>query len=370
MLNNFIDTLRLPFRKERAFVVSLYKILGFYPHKTEIYHVALTHKSQAYRNGKGHGVNNERLEFLGDAILEAVVSDIVYHRYGRKREGFLTNTRSKIVQRSSLNRLAAELHIDELVQCASQSTSHNSYLAGNAFEALMGAVYLDRGYDYCKWFVEQRIIGRLLNIDNVAQKEVNFKSKLLEWSQKNRMNLVYEAENGEAAEGNSPTFTSRVLIEGILVGDGTGYSKKESHQQAAKNALVKLRRDQKLLQQIYGEKEKRTAMEAPEMCAVPDVVENEDMNDATQATPQQGETQKPRRRAHGRSRRAPEKEREEKCDVKPAEKTKTKDGEDAEKKPVRSHRRKPSKVTAPDAEAKNKAREDIIAAAEQAAFEQ
>ena len=288
MIINIIDRVKYSFRKEKELLSALHDILGFYPHNLEIYRIALAHKSQAYRNTSGRPLNNERLEFLGDAILEAVVSDIVFHRFERKREGFLTSTRSKIVQRASLNRLAREIGLERLIKTTAGNKSHNCYIGGNAFEALIGAVYLDRGYSFCKWFIEKRIVGRLFNLDDVAREEVNFKSKLLEWTQKNRITSEYKMEETEDAGSNSPVFTSIVTIEGIVAGKGTGYSKKESHQQAAKEALVKLRREPKFLDSIFRAKEKRTAMEAVEICALPKIEELEE------------EVAKPKKRRSGR----------------------------------------------------------------------
>ena len=148
MLNsNIIDRIRLPFRKEKELFSSLKDILGFYPHNINLYKQALLHKSMGRRNEKGRPLNNERLEFLGDAVLSAVVGDIVFRHFEGKREGFLTNTRSKLVSRNTLGKLAQEMGIDQLVKSSDHSTSHNSYKNGNAFEALVGAIYLDRGYD-------------------------------------------------------------------------------------------------------------------------------------------------------------------------------------------------------------------------------
>lgn len=113
MLNNIIDRIKLPFRKEKELYSSLYAILGFYPHDISYYKLALMHKSVMKRNAKGKPVNNERLEFLGDAILDAIVGDIVYRHFPGKREGFLTNTRSKLVQRDTLNKLANEMGISK-----------------------------------------------------------------------------------------------------------------------------------------------------------------------------------------------------------------------------------------------------------------
>ena len=275
MVVNLIDRVKHSFSKDKKLSSALYGILGFYPHNLEFYRAALAHKSQSYRNRAGKPVNNERLEYLGDAILEAVVSDIVYHRYPRKREGFLTSTRSKIVQRSSLNKLSADLGLDRLIKTTAQPGPRSNNIGGNAFEALMGAVYLDRGYHHCQWFIEKRIIGRLLDIDGVANKEVNFKSKLLEWTQKNRILAEYKLEEKADENNGTQLFHSSVVLEGIVAGTGEGHSKKESQQIAAKEALTKLRREPKFLDSIYRAKEKRTAMEADEVCVVPRIDEIE-----------------------------------------------------------------------------------------------
>ena len=146
-LNNIIDRIKLPFRKEKELFSALFAILGFYPHNIEYYKQALMHKSIRKRNDKGKPLNNERLEFLGDAILDAVVGDVVYRHYEGKREGFLTNTRSKLVSRDTLGKVASEMGLGGLLLSAGHSTSHNSYVEGNALEALVGAIYLDRGYE-------------------------------------------------------------------------------------------------------------------------------------------------------------------------------------------------------------------------------
>jgi len=195
-------------------------------------------------------LNNERLEFLGDAILGAVVGEIVYHHFPRKREGFLTNTRSKIVQREMLGKLAAEIGLDKLIRSNDHNQTHNSYLAGNAFEALIGAIYLDRGYGHCKSFVKKKILSRLIDIDKVAYKEVNFKSKLLEWCQKHKVELEYVLLAETKGEDGSPLFNTKVLIDGKECGRGKGYSKKESHQKASKNALHRLKNDHRLHEEL------------------------------------------------------------------------------------------------------------------------
>ena len=269
MLNNIIDRIKLPFRKEKELYSSLYAILGFYPRNISYYKLALMHKSIMRRNAKGKPVNNERLEFLGDAILDAIVGDIVYQHFPGKREGFLTNTRSKLVQRDTLNKLANELGISKLILSNGRSSSHNSYMGGNAFEALVGAVYLDRGYDACMNFMQHRILTQMINIDKVAYKEVNFKSKLIEWSQKNRVKLDFEIlEQGKDKNG-SPIFNYKVVIEGIDGCDGVGYSKKESQQLACKLMLEQLRKKRQFIDAVFAAKANRTKMEEEPVENVP-----------------------------------------------------------------------------------------------------
>ena len=274
-MKNIFDRARLFFCKDKEFRSALYQIMGFCPHSIDLYRTAFAHKSHEYRSKKtgNKPLNNERLEFLGDAVLETVVSHIVYRQYPNKREGFLTNTRSKIVSRESLGKLAKELGIDRLIQSQTHGRTHNSYLEGNSFEALMGAIYLDRGFRYAFQFIEKRIIGAVLDLDTVANKEVNFKSKLLEWKQKNRIHLDFVDSSGNNSNSTSPSFHTTVVIEGIPAGEGKGFSKKESHQAAAKDALTQMRRDADFLDAMFRAKEKRTAMGAEEFFALPHISE-------------------------------------------------------------------------------------------------
>ncbi len=245
-IGDLLDAIRLPFRKDREAYRSFYSMLGFYPRHIKYYYQALMHKSMTQNVSGSSMLNNERLEFLGDAILDAVVGDIVYRHFPGKREGFLTNARSKVVKRETLGNLAVQIGLDRHIQSQGRNLSHNSYIAGNAFEALVGAVYLDRGYECCKRFVEKRILQHLLDIDEVAYKEVNFKSKLLEWSQKHKLTVNFELLSEGRDEAGSPVFRTCVKINGIECGRGTGFSKKESHQVASRSALNHIRKDKKL----------------------------------------------------------------------------------------------------------------------------
>ena len=269
-LSTIIDRIKLPFRKEKELFSSLYDILGFYPHNIEYYKQALMHKSIRKRNEKGKPLNNERLEFLGDAILDATVGYIVYRHYEGKREGFLTNTRSKLVSRETLGKIANEMGLGSLLLSASHSTSHNSYVEGNAFEALVGAIYLDRGYDACLEFFEKRVLGKYVDLDKVAFKEVNFKSKLLEWSQKNRVKMEYRMLKQNKDENGNPYFSFQVILEGIAGEQGKGFSKKEAQQEASKDTLQRLKREPQFVDAIFAAKTERTKMEETPAMAVPD----------------------------------------------------------------------------------------------------
>ena len=260
IFQDIINYIKLPFRKEKELYSSLAQIIGFYPRNIQYYKQALMHKSIG-RKEKGRPVNNERLEFLGDAVLDAVVGHIVYSHFPGKREGFLTNTRSKLVSRETLGRLAKEMGVLDLVLSNGRNSSHNSYMGGNAFEALVGAIYLDRGFDACMRFMEKKILKEVINIDKVAYKEVNFKSKLIEWGQKNRVKLEFGLISQEKDDNGSPKFAYEVVLEGIKGEKGEGYSKKEAQQMASKLTLQRLRKEPQFIDAIFAAKTERTKME-------------------------------------------------------------------------------------------------------------
>ena len=260
IFQDIINYIKLPFRKEKELYSSLAQITGFYPRNIQYYKQALMHKSIG-RKEKGRPVNNERLEFLGDAVLDAVVGHIVYSHFPGKREGFLTNTRSKLVSRETLGRLAKEMGVLDLVLSNGRNSSHNSYMGGNAFEALVGAIYLDRGFDACMRFMEKKILKEVINIDKVAYKEVNFKSKLIEWGQKNRVKLEFGLISQEKDDNGSPKFAYEVVLEGIKGEKGEGYSKKEAQQMASKLTLQRLRKEPQFIDAIFAAKTERTKME-------------------------------------------------------------------------------------------------------------
>lgn len=246
--------------KNKEPYLSLYNILGFYPDNLELYEQAFIHRSLSITQ-LGKRENNERLEFLGDAVLDAIIADIVFKHFPNKKEGFLTNTRSKIVQRESLNQIALELGIDKKVTSMPYATMHHKYMYGNALEALIGAIYLDQGYIRCCRFVEERIINKYISLDKLASREVNFKSRLLEWGQKTKLHIEFDLiETFTDGDGN-PVFQTSVSLEGTPLGIGIGCTKKESQQLAAKNVIRRIHKDKYIKQLIEELKQRQTAEE-------------------------------------------------------------------------------------------------------------
>lgn len=251
----------IPHRGKEPYL-SFYKILGFYPDRIDLYNEAVTHRSSPIRTSNGKWVNNERLEFLGDAILDAIVADILYKEFRNKKEGFLTSMRSRIVQRDTLNKLAVELGLDKLIVSSTRNLAHNTNIYGDALEALIGAIYLDQGYRVAKKFVFETLIKQHLSIEEVVKSEVDFKSRLIEWGQKNKIDVNFNVIESSYDEQNNPVFVSGVSVGNMEIGTGVGYSKKESHQMAAKQAIQRIRED-KALQQTILDNAKKASVEKP-----------------------------------------------------------------------------------------------------------
>ncbi len=254
---NLYDNIRLLFRKDKEPYLQLRKILGFYPGNIKLYKTAMRHKS--LNNRGGSHINNERLEFLGDAVLGCVVADILYKKYPTRQEGFLTTLRSKLVRRDMLNKLAVTIGLDQLVDFSGRRTSaHNSYMNGNAFEAFVGALYLDKGYRMTETFIRDVVFKRHVNIEEVAKTEENYKSKLIEWCQKHQLEVKYEIINEKVLDDNNTiVFTTRVTIEDVYCGTGEGYSKKESHQDASRQAFRHIKRNKNFAAQIIDKRKIR-----------------------------------------------------------------------------------------------------------------
>ena len=223
-----------------------YDMLGFCPNDIELFKQACRHRS--VRRDARQKNDNERLEFLGDAVLGVVVSDILFNKYDDKNEGFLSKTRSKIVQRETLNQVAVKLGLDKIVEVTVQSQSHNNNTYGNALEALVGAIYLDQGFEECCKIVEERIIRKYIDIDKLSQQEVNFKSRLIEWCQHHRIDYRFDIDDISSDEFKNPIFHARIFVAEQCLGQGRGYTKKEAQQVASQEALRYIHKHKNCLQ--------------------------------------------------------------------------------------------------------------------------
>lgn len=225
----------------RKYVKTLKNLLGFVPGNLSLYRLAFRHKSVAQAVKKGVKNSNERLEFLGDAVLGSVVAEVLFKMYPYQDEGFLTELRSKIVSRNNLNQLARKLGLEGLIQYDSRmlNSSRQGSLLGDAFEALVGAVYLDKGYDFTKSFLINRIIKAHIDIHTLEQTETNFKSKLIEWCQRHGKDVLFELALNQDGESNK-LFTIQVNIDGEIMGLGKEFSKKNAEKLAAEKACEAL----------------------------------------------------------------------------------------------------------------------------------
>ena len=210
---------------------TLKEVLGFYPKNPALYDQAFTHKSIINEDDSTDKVSNERLEFLGDAILGAIVAEYFFVKYPFEDEGFLTKVRSKLVSRNFLNQLSVDIGLDTFLE-TSPNTSRSRSIFGDAFEALIGAIYLDKGYESCKKFVVEKVIRNYIDVEQLIQTETNFKSKIIEWTQSRKLNYEFKTTAIESAK--SRYFNSELSIDGELVAKGEGNSKKRAEQAAAK----------------------------------------------------------------------------------------------------------------------------------------
>ncbi len=206
----------------------------------DLYMSALTHRSLNNQKPNGTKRNNERLEYLGDAILSAVIADYLYNRYPHCKEGFLTQMRSKLVNRENLNRIALEMGLDRLVVLNKNGIPTKKYIFGNALEALIGAIYIDRGFKRAKKFVIKQFIRVQADLDNLACSEWDYKSRIIQWGQKNRQEISFESFEMEKADKPEPLFVATIHIMDRLAGEGYGNTKKEAQQLAARQALDNL----------------------------------------------------------------------------------------------------------------------------------
>lgn len=227
-------------KESKEFNSFFRNILGYTPRHTELYHVAFTHRSSS-ASQNGHRINNERLEYLGDAVLSTVVADFLYRKYPYQGEGFLTELRSKIVSRASLNKLAQKIGLLELIDYQRDSGGGFKSIGGNAFEALIGAMYIEKGYMFTRKVLVDKVLCTYLDVDAMATTDWNFKSKLIDWGQKNRKKISFEVEHvSYQGKESRRQYDVRVKIDGIPAEHAIEYSIKAAEQLAAEKTYKQL----------------------------------------------------------------------------------------------------------------------------------
>ena len=237
MLHGVLTFLVYLFRKDRPYYRNLIGILGFLPGNVTLYRIAFTHKSAPYRLKDGSLMNNERLEYLGDALLGAIVAEFIYNEFDQHDEGFMTKLRARIVKRKHLNSMAIKMGIPMMISSVSPAMNVSKHLYGNALEALIGAIYMDRGFKAASRFFRNRMIGKHIDLMGLAKKDSDYKSQLIEWAQKQKREVVFSSHEEYDSGSKVPAFASTVSIDQVDSGTGKGDSKKEAEQQAAKVAL-------------------------------------------------------------------------------------------------------------------------------------
>jgi ribonuclease III len=231
---------------DKKLSLALNNIFGFRPKNIALYKLAFRHKSMAQPVGNGFRHSNERLEYLGDAVLGSCVADFLFKKFPYKDEGFLTEIRSRIVSRQNLNALSRKLGIDKLILTSRENQSAGTSILGDAFEAFIGALYLDKGYRFTYRIVVSKIIQNHLDLEELVTKEVNFKSKLIEWSQKEKRELEFEVTEETDQGKKLKVYLVNLRIDKKVVSQGKDYSIKKAEQHAAALAWEKFITDEKI----------------------------------------------------------------------------------------------------------------------------
>ena len=234
MFDFILRPIRRNFGRNKSYYRIIDDMFGFIPNNIELYKLALVHKSASI-DVRGHSINNERLEFLGDAVIESITSDYLFIEYPDYDEGRLTKLRSKLVSRQSLNAIACKLGLDKHIICCHSINATQKHIFGDAFEAMMGAIYLDQGYNFANRLLINKIYSANLSLEEVDETETDFKSRLIEWGQKNHHTVLFRTKGTPTGTGATRSFRCTVLIDNLEVGHGIGSSKKEAEQRAAQS---------------------------------------------------------------------------------------------------------------------------------------
>lgn len=234
-----LTNIRYFFSRDKKFVASLRNLLGFTPGNLSVYHLAFRHRSTASEHPSGIKLSNERLEYLGDAVLGAVIAELLFKKFPFREEGFLTEMRSRIVNRENLNRLALKLGINKFMETSIDPSAKNRSAYGDAFEALIGAVYIDKGYNTTRRLILLRIVRHHVDLDDLELSDTNYKSRLINWAQRERKNIEFELLE-EVENGGKRLLRVRLLVDGTEISRGEDYSKKRAEQIAAEKAIKQL----------------------------------------------------------------------------------------------------------------------------------
>ena len=232
--------LRLPGRyseKDKELARAIHQMTGYPPGNIEVYHQATIHSSIANSKIEGIKESNERLEFLGDAVLDIVIAEYLFKKFPYKNEGFLTEIKARIVNREHLNQLARKVGVDTITVFEQEQSHQRAYksIYGNTLEAIIGAVYLDQGFRRCQGFIIRKLVIPHIDLNTIIKVNPNYKSKIIEWSQKENRELSFEIIE-VSGENHHREFTAQLAIDNEVISTGSGFSKKKAEQDAALKA--------------------------------------------------------------------------------------------------------------------------------------
>ena len=228
--------------KDEEFFIAMKNILGYRPKKIHFYQEAFTHSSLKKQNKEGRPLNYERLEFLGDAILGAVIANYLFKKIPAGDEGYLTQMRSKIVSREHLNELGKDLDLKKFVESTIPDNNFGDNIHGNLFEALIGAIHSDQGYRFTEKFIYRFVIEPYVDIERLEGKITSYKSVLIEWSQKRRKKIKYHVYE-DTGNDTMRHFSVKLSVDQDIVSKGRATSKKKAEEIASKRAYYKLKKE-------------------------------------------------------------------------------------------------------------------------------
>lgn len=227
------------FKKDGNFFLGMKKILGFRPKRLEIYQKAFVHRSVSKKDKDGNPINYERLEFLGDAMLGTIISKHLYNKVPDGDEGYLTKMRSKIVSREHLNELGKDLRLIDYVESKIPKSHFGDNIHGNVFEALVGAIYMDRGYKYCEKFIMERVVKPYVDIEQLEGKVISYKSLIIEWCQKQKKPFKFDVYD-DTGNDTVKHFAVKLTISNKVMAKARATSKKKAEERASKRAYFAL----------------------------------------------------------------------------------------------------------------------------------